>query len=1477
MILQQQTPTHEVVGISFAPLSADEMARLSVVEIDNHETNERAVKDRGGTLNDPATGCTSDPTSVCHTCGEKAAVCPGHFGHIQLAAPVFNPVYVTHMLKLLRCVCWECAKPRFECGPDVIHRLKAVRVLQNRTKLALQMCRSARTCPHCEAPLPRFSMKKRDGLRLSRLGSAGFVAPGDVLSLFLRVSQPHCEALGVVRPERMVLSALLVPPPCLRPQMEKDNGARAEEALTFKLGDIIKANAAVYREPSERNHSALQYYVAAFMESEAPCPKNVNVTMRRSTPGVLDRVSGKGGFVRGNIGGSRVDFSARSVAESDPNLAVNEVGVPQRILFTQFFTEVATPISIEWLQKMVDRGPDHPLGARHIHKFPTFFEVDLKNCPSESPFRRVQLGDRVERYYRPGDYVHVNRQPTLHKPSIQGQRVQAHGDSVFKVNTAVCTAYNLDFDGDEINLHFPQCHEAMAEVRDLLGTACQMVSTTNSRPIIMPIQDTVLGFHLLVGNPKIRDGPAASMMMTAGVDFAHTCELRFEIPGGSKQLPLELEPLCHSLKWEEGGVLALTLKDEQDVGTVRVAVLRAFPGAERVWRGADLLASLLPQGMTGRFGDLNVRQGPNGVRTIEGVADKGSLSGSGGLLHRIVSVQGPQRGMQFIWEVQRMAASYLTHHAFSIGPQSIDVPRSIQSDVDNIIAMAAADVDDLLSDCHAGRMPKLPGHGVAESFEALSVRILNNCINAVTTSAREKVPDDNALRTVVKAKSRASEVNLVQSCAALFQQNIKNGRAPLAWEGRAMTCFPRFSNDPRARGMISHSFSAGLTGPEFVMASMAGRVGLVDTAVNTGFTGYAQRRLTKGMENVSVRSDMTVRNEHGSVIMFNYGGNSFDPSSESRQPIWCANLPLEAAAKRTADPAAFEQAALSTPNQWSFPLALQSPSHEATELGAARAWLCNASSGVRPSEYFVSAVNIPWILESGTIPKGDSPFHVHAQRRAAFVLRCREFVPDLTTKDASLGGAGATTFELLILQNTLWPNVRGVCPDALWEAAWDAFKCALVTPGATVGLWSAFALGEPSTQLTLNTFHSSGLSTGQNYGISRFNEIINCNKTIGCPTTFVYLEPGANAADVSRKMTRVTLGDVAVSVSQCAGPPQQDHGWIDAWLIVHDGEGANHFPDVQSAEGLSHRLALRITFKASSLKDAFPQEGLAVISRIAPGMGVMTVDAHPDEPDTAVALVWLPQGADLDAALRAEQDLLRSPLAGITGIGSVLPQKMPRKGACPRSGATNEEEVVLVAEGTNILDVMALPGVDATRTFTNDIKTIAAVLGIEAARAAIEREVSEVLSQNNIFVNPKHVALVPAMICHSGSLVPLSRFGINRGANTTLLKASFEESSEMFSEAAFHGVENGLLGIADANFFGRRVPVGTGATEVDLDYELMEEWCENPAVDAILESILGTEGCPCDEADARMQAEPKFELASTTHTCIPDEVLQYLS
>ena len=192
--------------------------------------------------------------------------------------------------------------------------------------------------------------------------------------------------------------------------------------------------------------------------------------------------------------GKRVDFSSRTVITPDPSLEVDELGVPEEIAKTLTFPEEVTEFNIDQLKSLISNGPHKWPGAKYIVR-PDGRYIDL-SCLAIRSDAQIEPGYVVERHIRDGDFVVFNRQPSLHKMSIMGHRIQILPHQTFRMNLSVTSPYNADFDGDEMNMHIPQSYEATAEVREIMHVPKQILNPQSHKPIMGIVQDSLLGCML---------------------------------------------------------------------------------------------------------------------------------------------------------------------------------------------------------------------------------------------------------------------------------------------------------------------------------------------------------------------------------------------------------------------------------------------------------------------------------------------------------------------------------------------------------------------------------------------------------------------------------------------------------------------------------------------------------------------------------------------------------------------------------------------------------------------------------------------------------------------------------------------------------------------------------------------------------------------------------------------------------------------
>jgi DNA-directed RNA polymerase II subunit RPB1 len=448
-----------VRGIQFCVMSPEEIQKRSVAEILTTDTYIGTEPVKNG-LFDPRMGVI-DNNKVCSTCEQKNTFCPNHFGHIILAKPVFYAQFFEYVRKVLRCICWRCSKLLLDIeSPEVqaIILKKLPRV--KKFELMYKLCNKnkKKTCDvedGCGAKRPdkiskegifKLALEWKDAtpedVKKQIFGAE------EVLRIFKRITDRDIELLGFHkrynRPEWMICSIMPVPPPAVRPSVRNDTGQRMEDDLTHKLCDIVKANNQV-KQKMDKGYSKeqldvyitlLQYHVATLVDNQIPGMGPSVQRTGRPLRSLFERLKSKEGRIRGNLMGKRVDFSARTVITPDPNISIDEIGVPIKIAMNLTFPEIVNKYNIDELTKYVRNGPEVYLGAKYIRRQNPARTIRLKNLDTSAI--TLEIGDTVDRHMKNGDYVLFNRQPSLHKMSMQGHRVRVMPYDTFRLNACVC-------------------------------------------------------------------------------------------------------------------------------------------------------------------------------------------------------------------------------------------------------------------------------------------------------------------------------------------------------------------------------------------------------------------------------------------------------------------------------------------------------------------------------------------------------------------------------------------------------------------------------------------------------------------------------------------------------------------------------------------------------------------------------------------------------------------------------------------------------------------------------------------------------------------------------------------------------------------------------------------------------------------------------------------------------------------------------
>jgi DNA-directed RNA polymerase II subunit RPB1 len=528
--LNYTSKIREIDGVQFSILSPEEIRNRSVVHVTQTLLYDANGDPIIGGLMDPRMGVI-DHGKICPTDGLDNRFCPGYFGHIELARPVFHIQFLPITIKVLKCVCIRCSKLLIDINEptnkEILSNLKG----KKRWTFILDRTSKVKVCGEenansngCGAIQPHkytkeglakiyaeYKEQSKDSEPLTDEEKKQLLNAETVLKIFKRISDEDCEALGLsknwCRPDWLICRVLPVPPPTVRPSVKQYNNQRSEDDLTHKLIDILKTNNHLKKKmDNEKSYEntvdiwteVLQYHIATFVDNEIPGTNPSTHRSGRALKTLRQRLKGKEGRIRGNLMGKRVDYSARSVITPDPNISIDELGVPKKVAMNLTFPETVTKYNKHILTKYVRNGPNVHPGAKSLKR-----KVDGKTT-SLQHIETIDLdlmeGDIVNRHLIDGDVVLFNRQPSLHKMSMMAHKVIVMDYSTFRLNVSVTKPYNADFDGDEMNMHIPQSLQTSSELLYLASVPLQIISPRVHTPIIAPVQDTMLGIFRLTDN-----------------------------------------------------------------------------------------------------------------------------------------------------------------------------------------------------------------------------------------------------------------------------------------------------------------------------------------------------------------------------------------------------------------------------------------------------------------------------------------------------------------------------------------------------------------------------------------------------------------------------------------------------------------------------------------------------------------------------------------------------------------------------------------------------------------------------------------------------------------------------------------------------------------------------------------------------------------------------------------------------------------
>ena len=1451
----------KIRGVQFSVFSPDEIRRRSVAEIYTNETYDGDIPKVGGIF-DARMGVL-EHGAKCPTDELDNRYCPGYFGHVELARPVFHIHLLKYIIKCLQSVCPKCSKLYYDVNSPEIRKILSTKKGINRFTAVCSLCTkaSSRTCGDkrddgCGAILPSIIKKEPTSIgklsavwRINTKDDIGNKSPdivllwdaADVQKILRRIADKELEALGfnteLCRPDWLICSVLPVAPPYVRPSVRADNNTRMEDDLTHKYCDIIKTNKTLKSKLANQHpkkaidewYQLLQYHVATLVNNQLPGIPPAQQRSGRPLKAINDRLKSKEGRVRGNLMGKRVDFSARSVITPDPRLKIDQLGVPYEICKNLTFPEKVTKFNIKKLTLAVRNGYHVYPGAKSIKRISDSKIISLSVIDRNK--LELNLGDIVNRHLIKDDIVLFNRQPSLHKMSMMQHRVLPLPYKTFRLNVSVTTPYNADFDGDEMNMHVPQSEQTRIEINTLASVSTQIISPADNKPIISLVQDTCVGAYLL----------------TRYDNYLNEYEMRnilIDIDKFNGTLP---EPIIKKNTPQEN------LPDYFPKFKYDVSV--------DLWSGRQLFEIVMPEINfkkknksysieSDKRNFVNIIKG----KIIDGVFDKNILGASHqGLIHTIHNDYGNKRTQEFLDDIQDIVTNFVLQSGFSVGIGDLIPDYETQENMQKIVIEKKQKVIELIEHTHKGILEKKGGNNIAEEFENQMLGILNSVTNQTGNLALKSLNNSNRMLNMIRSGSKGSDINMGQMIACVGQQVVDGKRIPLGFTDRTLPHFHKYDDGASARGFVENSFMKGLTPTEFFFHAMGGREGLIDTAVKTSETGYIQRKLIKGLEDARIVADYTVRSANDNIIQFLYGEDGFDSTKIEKQSLYSigkSNKELIiqhkidfSELKHNLSDELFQDLAK---NEDDFNLKIQQ--HLQNIIDDRDYYFETFFKGSITDDVYYP-INIKRLL-TNTL-KNFECLSV-TDLNPLYVIDTIEKLSDELFITSNYKGSG-----LLIVLCRIYLSPKILCiKEKLSKFSFDyiisniksQFYNSIADNGELVGTIAAQSIGEPSTQMTLNTFHFAGVASKSsiNQGVPRFKELLSITENLKAPMSNIILkEPHCFNKEIALKI----LNEIPITTIKEITNSTEIFFDLDSSteLISEDSEQNEilkmykefeELDDLSTNKSIRSPWVLKIEFNKRKMMDKEIQMSdiyFAINNRFNYDSEDITCFYTDDNSAKLVMRIQTNiqsdseskstnQGCDEEDVISVLKTLEKNILNDIilSGIKDIKGASMePNENYISYNQEKGEfiKQTLweIYTEGSNLEDILTHPGVNPYETTSNNIWEIYRILGIEAARQMLYKEISDVFAMSGAYVNSRHINLLVDIMTNKGSLMPMDRHGINKSDRGPLAKCSFEETPDIIARAAIFGELDKVQSVSANIMLGQEVPIGTGCIDILFD------------------------------------------------------------
>ena len=1327
-----------------------------------------------------------------------------------------------------------------------------------------------------------------------------FLNAADAWDILRRVPDNECILLGMdpelCKPSSLIWSVMLIPGPQVRPAIEV-RGKKNPDDLTHFLKDIIRYNTdlaeAIKSEDSVKirsNWDYLQLAINAYIDS-SNSKNNYGKKTAQPRVSIKPRLSGKSGRMRANLMGKRVNNTARSVLTCDPDIDADQLGVPKTIAMNMTFPEIVNVYNKDFLEVLCRNGPNVYPGATKITR-----KSDNITYMIGYNSKPLELGDIVHRHMLDNDLVMFNRQPSLHRMNIMCHRVKVLDYDTFRISANVTTPYNADFDGDEMNLINVGTYSQLAEMKYLMHVSTQLISPQFNSPIIGTVQDSTLGPYLATLERYLPPSWYQQILgtcyrnITSSFDISRDINKDKNLEHQFSTANLLSQMLPPNFDYNKKGVTIVNSivttspenlvikKDHLSNGKYNTVFQMAYNSL-----GPNQAIQLLNK--FGRFANQYLLYNGFGLGLKDCFPVKGNNFSN--FIHDFV---------KYFKTMQENIIMLLSDTSSKNEKTAID---KIMKGLDNVLTKLEKQYktelnkdkfDNLKNKVKSLRniLEILIVHTPAEIKESFPSQIYDTC----TDYFKEIIDSEsigqfkgkyNAMERMISGGSKGSPANMSGMIAILGRQDLEGHWIPNNLNRRSLVYFTRDDYRPNAHGYIGNSYLSGLTPTEYYFAAISGRNQQIMKSIKPAETGYTQHKIIKTIEDTHTGYDGSVRTSNNFLLETLYGDDGFNVNNlietKIQMPI---GLSVDDFIEAINNKSSFKGIGINVTGSKLTDMELETIRDYYTVVHNC----ANINKVMLPIDIPDKVkLKIMGFKKSSNVRSGRKKTvkeeSKHMPDDIPICIRLADSIRNLFNDSNKIFKISLLILNCLVFMNTqseLIQNYSTEDINTICSEIYTTIKNAMVLPTENVGVIAGQSIGQPLTQSTLNSFHSAGAKSAVTQGAPRMKELLG-NSSPSTPSMTIVLTSDFTVSDDIKSVEKAFKQKAEDIQSKLKNIKFTN--MYAQYTAMYNNKGFTQDNNYLFKPDYPEEYTINITYELDKYYLAFNRISLNKLNILVNSelrrQGLKFITDYTVTKSSCNYMFWF-----VPTYLQNEgvNDFITRVVSIIneiqyTGIAAIVDSYIEEiKFGYARINPTiatpmldnsdykisskvkdyvtiNTTDYMLdtskqmnkkwkiITVGTDLLTVLSKyqDSIDTYNTYSNDVKEVYDIFGIEAYRSALIHEIDIVMNgeNGNDTIDRRHHTLLVDSMSRRGIYTNIDRHGIVKNGSEVLQRASFEQTVKEVADACTNCEIDHMNSISDNLMCGQLLKTGTNASAIRLNLGKFTEFAkliEKPSIEA---------------------------------------------